>query len=61
MNELIYSHMPGAPKYEGWGGGGFNPPELAVDKLGGVEPPPLILREYLEKLITYVILYRLFL
>ena len=44
------------------GGGGHNPPppELAVDKLGGVEHPPLILREYLENLITYVILYRLY-
>ena len=30
------------------------PPELAVDKLGGLNPP-LILREYLEKLITYML------
>ena len=35
------------------GGGSQPPPELAVDKL--------ILREYLEKFITYVILYKLFL
>ena len=44
-------------------GGGSNlppPPELAVDKLGGGVEPPLILREYLEKLITYVILYSYF-
>ena len=47
-------------KVGGWGGCTPTPLEFAEDKLGGVEPPSMILREF-KKMITYVIMYWLFL
>ena len=50
-----------APKCGGWGGASQPPLDIGVGDRGGGSTPPLILREFIKKMITSVVMYKLFL